>query len=174
MRDACGVQQLEYVQASAQMQAALRQHGSMQSVLERARADMAQLAQRKAQNAMDELAGQAWQRQARQQDRRKPLALSIRERIQGEHSGNLRSGYNRQGFAESYVRPPDAGGYQHQEDAEQNHGADIAAIGAVGLLHGAQHAVRQGQRDRSDGGGVAQRRSGDGVSAAAPAITPLA
>ena len=66
-KDVCGVQQLEYAQASAHMQAALRQHDSMQSVLERARADMAQLAQRKAQNAMDELAGQAWQRQARQQ-----------------------------------------------------------------------------------------------------------
>lgn len=67
-KDVCGVQQLEYAQARSRMQAALRQHDSMQSVLERARTDMTQEAQRKAQKTMDELAGQAWQRQARQQD----------------------------------------------------------------------------------------------------------
>lgn len=67
-RDTLGVQQLEYVQAQAQMQAASRRHGSMQTILERARTDMAVVQQRQEQKRMDELAGQAWQRQLRQTD----------------------------------------------------------------------------------------------------------
>ena len=67
-RDTLGVQQLEYVQAQAQMQRAFRQHGSMQTVLERVRTDMAVLQQRQEQKHTDELAGQAWQRQLRQPD----------------------------------------------------------------------------------------------------------
>ena len=55
----------EYVQAQAQMQRAFRQHGSMQTVLERVRTDMAVLQQRQEQKHTDELAGQAWQRQLR-------------------------------------------------------------------------------------------------------------
>lgn len=67
-RDTFGVQQLEYAQAQAQLQAAVRQHGSMQSVLERARTDLAVQQQRQEQKRMDELAGQTWQRQRRLSD----------------------------------------------------------------------------------------------------------
>ncbi len=64
-RDAYGVQQLQSQQAQQQMQKALLRHESMQCVLE-ARLKQASAEQaRKAQKSMDELAGQAWMRQAR-------------------------------------------------------------------------------------------------------------
>ena len=67
-RDTLGVQQLEYAQAQAQMQAASRRHGGMQTVLQQVRTDMAVMQQRQEQKRMDELAGQAWLRQLGQTD----------------------------------------------------------------------------------------------------------
>ena len=69
-RDTLGVQQLEHVQAQAQMQAAFRKHGGMQTVLQQVRTDMAVLEQRQEQKRTDELAGQAWLRQSVLQGRR--------------------------------------------------------------------------------------------------------
>lgn len=62
-RDACSVQQLECDQARQQLQQAERRLGSMDSVLQAARAQADQVQARQAQKVMDEMAGQAWLRQ---------------------------------------------------------------------------------------------------------------
>lgn len=62
-RDACSVQQLEWLQAQSLMQQAMRRHDSMQNVLSRAQANIAQSQIRQAQKVTDEMAGQAWMRQ---------------------------------------------------------------------------------------------------------------
>lgn len=64
-RDACSVQQLEWVQAQSQMQQAMRRHDSMHSVLSRAQVQLVDSRNRQTQKVMDEMAGQAWLRHQR-------------------------------------------------------------------------------------------------------------
>lgn len=62
-RDAHGVQQLALAQAKQQMQQAMRRQTSISSVLEQQKTEAALAQSRQSQKRMDELAGQAWQRQ---------------------------------------------------------------------------------------------------------------
>lgn len=62
-RDAHGVQQLALMQAKQQVQQAMRRQASVSGVLEQQKAAFALAQSRQAQKRMDELAGQAWQRQ---------------------------------------------------------------------------------------------------------------